>query len=87
MKKKLFIATMLIGGFASLAAQKTSVVSPDSNLKVDIFLEDNKPVYSVTYLVNTILESSPLGVVTNVCDLSKNMKWVNVKNSTIAKTY
>lgn len=57
-------------------AQQTEVIGPDSHLKVNVALKQGKPVYSVTYKEKTILEDSPLGVVTDIGDFSRNMNWL-----------
>ena len=68
-------------------AQQTEVIGPDSHLKVNVALKQGKPVYSVTYKEKTILEDSPLGVVTDIGDFSRNMNWIGQKTSRIDKTY
>ena len=60
-------------------AQQTEVIGPDSHLKVNVALKQGKPVYSVTYKEKTILEDSPLGVVTDIGDFSRNMNWIGQK--------
>ena len=68
-------------------AQQTEVIGPDSHLKVNVALKQGKPVYSVTYKEKTMLEDSPLGVVTDIGDFSRNMNWIGQKTSRIDKTY
>ncbi|WP_455673935.1 glycoside hydrolase family 97 protein [Phocaeicola sp.] len=68
-------------------AQQATVTGPDSHLKVNIALKQGVPVYSVTYKDKTILEDSPLGVVTNAGDFSKNMTFAGHKENKIDKTY
>ena len=68
-------------------AQQTEVIGPDSHLKVNVALKQGKPVYSVTYKEKIMLEDSPLGVVTDIGDFSRNMNWIGQKTSRIDKTY
>lgn len=70
-----------------LSAQELSVAGPDQNLEVQVSLKDGKPVYRVSYKEKTILENSPLGLVSNVGDFSKNMTYVEHKAGRIDKTY
>ncbi|MGL5272662.1 MAG: glycoside hydrolase family 97 catalytic domain-containing protein [Phocaeicola sp.] len=85
--KKQFTTWLL--AFAALPAfsQQATVTSPDSNLKVDISLKQGVPVYAVSYKENVILEDSPLGVVANVGDFSKQMSFVSQKEGNVSKEY
>lgn len=58
-------------------AQQTEVIGPDSHLKVNVALKQGKPVYSVTYKEKTMLEDSPLGVVTDIGDLSAGQQMLS----------
>ena len=68
-------------------SQEAVATSPDSNLKVKVLTDDGTPYYTVTYKGKTFLENSPLGVITNVGDFSKNMKCISHKENTIEKEY
>lgn len=73
---------------ASLYAQDKVISSPDGNLKVSMKLnESGSVVYDVTYNGKTILEQSPLGIVTNVSDFSKGLAFVEGKESKVDKEY
>lgn len=85
--KKIFpclIALMIAG---TLFAQDLLVSGPDNQLKVKVFLKQGIPNYMVTYKDKPILEDSPLGLVTNISDLSKEMTLVAHKDSIIDETY
>lgn len=85
--KKIFpclIALMIAG---TLFAQDLLVSGPDNQLKVKVFLKQGVPNYMVTYKDKPILEDSPLGLVTNISDLSKEMTLVAHKDSIIDETY
>lgn len=68
-------------------AQETSISSPDGQLIVKILIADGEPQYSVTYKEQVVLENSPLGLITNEGDFSKNLKFVSEKKETVSKLY
>ena len=63
------------------------VTGPDSQLKVTISVQQGMPVYSVSYKHKTILENSPLGLITNEGDFSTGLKFVEKKEGRIDKHY
>ena len=71
MKTIIFGVSLLIS--AGAWASPLTVASPDGKLKVVTDVAGGRPVYSVIYDGNTILENSPLGLLTDVGDLSKGM--------------
>jgi len=71
----------------TLSAQVAEVSSPDEKLKLNVFLENGNALYSVTFQGKTMLEKSPLGLITNESDFSKNLKFINSKKDVFAKTY
>lgn len=73
-KSYLFLAMMLMAG--TMNAQQASVTGPDGKLKVDFDVVGGKPMYSVTYEGQQVLEQSPLGFVADNGDFSKNIKYV-----------
>ena len=68
-------------------ASPLTVASPDGKLKVVTDVAGGRPVYSVIYDGNTILENSPLGLLTDVGDLSKGMSLVGSETSKVSKSY
>lgn len=72
---------------ATMCSQEVLVTSPDSYLKVKLFTEGGMPYYTVTYKGKTFLENSPLGLITNVGDFSKNMKYISHKENKIDEQY
>ena len=56
-------------------------------LKLDIFLEEGHPYYSVIYDGKTILEKSPLGIITNEGDFSKDLIYKKHNTERIDKKY
>ena len=70
-----------------LPAQELSVTGPDQQLKVLVSLKDGKPVYRVSYKDKTVLEDSPLGLVSNAGDFSRDLTYVEHKEGRIDKCY
>lgn len=70
-----------------LRSQEIDISSPDGLLMVKVFISNGEPQYSVTYKNHTLLENSPLGLITNEGDLSKNMKFTGSQKETINKQY
>ncbi|KAA0129563.1 glycoside hydrolase family 97 protein [Chryseobacterium sp. SN22] len=87
---KLFLKLSIILGILFLNtvfAQVAEVSSPDGKLKLNVFSEDGKALYNVTFQGKTMLEKSPLGLITNESDFSKNLKFINSKKDQVSKTY
>lgn len=68
-------------------AQQHSVSSPNGKLRVTFFIESGKPYYRVSYNGTPMLENSPLGLVANAGDFSRDMKFADKKESKIDKSY
>ncbi|MCF8357909.1 MAG: glycoside hydrolase family 97 protein [Prolixibacteraceae bacterium] len=87
MKRLMLIACFLFFS-ATLFSQNTAVVtSPDGNMKVTVQVEDGMPCYSVVFKGETMLENSPLGLVTNEGDFSTNMRFIDSSAGEIEKEY
>ncbi len=67
--------------------QDLSVKSPDNALEVKLNLTEGKPTYEVYYKGQTFLEKSPLGLHTNIGDLSKGLTLVSSKTGKTERTY
>lgn len=85
MKTIIFGVSLLIS--AGAWASPLTVASPDGKLKVVTDVAGGRPVYSVIYDGNTILENSPLGLLTDIGDLSKGMSLVGSETSKVSKSY
>lgn len=72
-----------ISGFAQVA----EVISPDGKLKLNVFSENGKALYNVTFQGKEMLEKSPLGLITNESDFSQNLKFIDSKKDQVSKTY
>lgn len=78
-------ATLLLA--TKLFAQDATITSPDGQLKVSILTADGKPAYTVSYKNKVMLENSPLGLITNEGDFSKEIKFTGRSDTIIDRTY
>lgn len=70
-----------------LMAESEVVKSPDNLLTVSVSIDKGCPTYDVTYKGKIILEKSPLGLVTNIGDFSRDMRFVSSKKAQIDESY
>jgi len=85
--KMILTCLLAVNGTALSVAQQASVSSPDNKLSVQLFLENGKPSYTVTYNGKEMLQKSPLGMKTNITDLSQNLSFTGQKSDKIDFTY
>lgn len=85
MKKTILSLGILLS--ASVCSASIPVSSPDGKLKVVTDIVSGKPIYSVIYNGNTMIENSPLGLHTDVGDFSTGMSMVDSKTSTVSKSF
>lgn len=76
----LMVSTFLLG-------EEVLVTGPDGQLVLRFYIHQGLPVYSVSYGGKTMLEDSPLGLLTSAGDFSKDMRLVNTEESTVNETY
>lgn len=82
------VAVSLNAGTATKAVIDTvSVASPNGWLKFAIDNSDGSPSYAVTYTGIDIMLDSPLGLVADYGDFSKDLKLVSVNKGTVDKKY
>ncbi len=67
--------------------QVASVASPDGLLKLTVIIENEKPMYAVSYNGNPVLENSPLGLTTNTGNFAINMSFVESETGEVSKEY
>ncbi|MFT4168905.1 MAG: glycoside hydrolase family 97 catalytic domain-containing protein [Dysgonomonas sp.] len=86
---KTFLSALLLLSFSmfTYAQQEAIVSSPDNQLVVKLSIQNSKPLYSVSYKNKTMLEDSPLGLITNEGDFSKNLKYISKKEDVVRKKY
>ena len=87
MMQKYFLTLLMVCLSMVLVAQPQTVCGPDRLLRVELALRNGIPVYSVMYKNKLILEESPLGLVTNVGDFSRNMVWQGSRERVIDTLY
>ncbi|MBF6629421.1 MAG: glycoside hydrolase family 97 N-terminal domain-containing protein, partial [Proteiniphilum sp.] len=64
--KHLFLILSILFTFTThMFAQIATLTSPDGKLNLQFHVVEGQPQYSVEYEGKTILEQSPLGIVTN----------------------
>lgn len=80
-----FTLFLLLPG--NVRSQEVTATGPDGQLTVKVFINNGEPRYSVTYNNVVMLESSPLGLITNEGDFSKNMTFVSQKTEAVSKSY
>lgn len=88
--KKVTLIFLLFISFCLLSevkAQVAEISSPDSKLKLNVFSEGGKAMYTVSFQGKTMLDKSPLGLITNESDFSENLKFINSKKDFISKKY
>lgn len=71
--KKLFCALGMVLVCTAGNAGEKQITSPDGKLTVTVSDTNGKPAYSIQYNGISFLESSPLGLVTNVGDFTQGM--------------
>lgn len=70
-KHFLVIAMLLTGSIAS--AEDKEITSPDGKLSVTVSDQGGQPSYRIRYNGTSFLQSSPLGLITNIGDFSQQM--------------
>ena len=75
--KKTILSLLVLCASLSVSAHDFTISSPDGQLKMNVSLVDKSLQYNVSYKGITVLENSPLGMVTNVSDFSKNLTFVD----------
>ncbi|MEL7599259.1 MAG: glycoside hydrolase family 97 catalytic domain-containing protein [Proteiniphilum sp.] len=83
----LALTTLFVLTTHMLTAQVATLTSPDGVVHLQIYLEEGQPFYSVEYAGKTILEQSPLGIITNEGDFSKNLTLKGHQTSSVDKSY
>jgi len=85
--KRILLILLLISRLMPLTAQEISISSPDRNLLVNIKLNNGIPTYSIIYKEKVLLEESPLGLITNISDLSRELTLLETNERTIRHSY
>lgn len=82
---------LLLGGIAMMAspmmADEYSATSPNGGIQLSVHLEEGQLSYTVTNGERTLVEESPLGIVTTITDLSQNLAYVTHSTTEVNDTY
>ncbi|MBR3547649.1 MAG: glycoside hydrolase family 97 catalytic domain-containing protein [Bacteroidaceae bacterium] len=82
---------LFLGVFSLLAspgmAEDYSTASPSGNLQLTVHLADGQLSYTVKNSEHTLVEDSPLGIVTTVTDLSQKLTYVTHSVTEVNDTY
>ena len=87
MKNRLIVMGLLGLSTLTMAAQPVDVSGPNGKLKLTVSCENGKASYMITYEDKRMLETSPLGMNTNIGDFSKGLKLVKHETSEIDRVY
>jgi hypothetical protein len=85
--RKLIFLCCILNCSALYSQNKIMVSGPDANLKLNVSVENGKPIYSVTYKGKTILENSPLGLIINEGDFCSGMSYIESAAGEVDKEY
>lgn len=85
--KMSFLSAALVLCLQAADATVSKVASPDGRLVVQIDDAGGKPVYSVDYDGKTILETSPLGLVTKEFDFSQHLTLTGEQRDNVSDSY
>lgn len=85
--KKILLTLLLFSILIPVSSENRRISSPDGNLLVNIQLNNGIITYNLTYKKKIVLEDSPLGLITNVSDFSRNLMLVETNEATIQHSY
>lgn len=86
MRSIIFFCCMMMTTLA-YSQNTAEVSSPDGNLELKVSVNDGKPEYTVSYQGKTMLENSPLGLLTNEGDFGTAMGFVESETGEVEKQY
>lgn len=90
MKRILAVFTLLIlmTSCTKKEDQKSSIFSPNGNIKVEFWLEDGKPYYSTHYKNTEVIHKSALGYILKDDDLlTDHLEIVSIENNNFDETW
>lgn len=86
MKKEFIFLLFLIMAFP-VRSQQTCIYGPDKNIELNVNIQNGIPLYTVQYKGKVFLENSPLGLITNIGDFSKEMSFIDSKENPVEYSY
>lgn len=87
MKKLILTLTLLVTAGLSVMAEKHDLASPDGKTNVTITDEGGYVRYSVIYNGKTMIESSALGVMSNIGDFTAGLTLKDAKSQEVSDDY
>ncbi|MBN2419578.1 MAG: glycoside hydrolase family 97 N-terminal domain-containing protein, partial [Deltaproteobacteria bacterium] len=85
--KKNLLFLLLMSLASPMFSQQNTVSGPDGKLILTVLIKDSIPFYSAAYNGTTMLEESPLGLITSIGDFSSGMQISDIKKDKIDKKY
>lgn len=85
--KRIILSLILFTFLIPVSSENIEICSPDSNLLVNISLNSGLLTYDLHFKDKAILEKSPLGLITNESDFSRNLQFVDQNRQVIHMTY
>ncbi|WP_031425947.1 glycoside hydrolase family 97 protein [Flavimarina sp. Hel_I_48] len=85
--KNIGLLCLLLLSATMIAQNEQSISGPDGKLLLKILIEDGKPLYTVTYNNELMLDKSPLGLHTNEGDFSSKMNFIAAVQDSTSKDY
>ena len=85
--KKILTLTLLCMGLTTSAQRPVTIDSPDKKLTVTVDNQDGRPVYQVSREGTVFLASSPLGLKTNMADLTQGLTLKDCSQSQVTDEY
>ena len=87
MRQKIYTLFIMSVMTVCAMAETMQVKSPDGRLTVDFTLTDGRLTYAVSYDNNEMIQSSALGVNTEMGDFTQGLTLKNVRHSAIDEAY
>lgn len=87
MKKKFIAGVLFLLFLSGVKGQQMNMVSPDSHLSVLLELDQGQLYYSVVLDGQEMLEKSPLGLQTNLGDLSSELRLIDKQTRQVDERY
>ena len=87
MKRILSIFCIMLFALKFAGAEEKNITSPEGKLNVTVLMENGVPFYSISYNDKVFLSNSPLGLKTNVADLSEGLTMADLVVNRIDESY
>lgn len=82
--KKILLTLLLFSILIPVSSENRRISSPDGNLLVNIRLNNGTITYNLRYKNKIVMEDSPLGLITNVSDFSRNLMLVETNEADLS---